>query len=212
MDSHKEKIVAKAVELVWQRGADHFTIGELAKALRVSKQTIYKHFTSKHELVQQALSYLLGQQQAQVDLIGSLAENALQEVVWTGDYLSERWQTISPSFMKDLQRRFPDSHRAFVHITQIMVQRQLSRGMEEGYFRTDMPVPLFASLAYGQYAYAFQAQRYPWTEVPLPAILAHYYYHFYLGICTPEGHQTLWALLADRAGVGDDADFRASHG
>ena len=120
MDSLKEKIIDKAVEWVWQRGADHFTIGELAKALHVWEQTIYKHFTSKEELVHEALSYLLGQQQAQVDLIGSLAENALQEVVWTGDYFSERWQTISPSFIQDLQRRFPDSLRAYAHIAGII--------------------------------------------------------------------------------------------
>ena len=211
MDSLKEKIVEKAVEWVWQRGADHFTVGELAKALHVWEQTIYKHFASKGELVHQALSYLLGRQQAQLDLIGSLAENVLQEVVWTGDYFSEGWQTVSASFIKDLQRRFPDSLRAYAHIAEIIVQRQLSRGIEEGYFRADVPVSLFASLAYGQYTYAFQAQGYPWTQVPLPAMLTHYYYHFYLGLCTPEGHQALTALLADRAGVGDP-DFQASHG
>jgi AcrR family transcriptional regulator len=211
MNSQKQQIADKAAEWVWQRGAGHFTTGQLAEALHVSKQTIYKHFPAKAELVQQAVSALLGRQLAQLDLIGSLAENALQEVVWAGDYFSETWQTVCPGFIKDLQRRFPDSHRVYAHVTETIVQRQLSRGMEEGYFRADVPVSLFAGLAYGQYAYAFQAQRYPGNRLPLPAMLSHGYYHFYLGICTPEGHQALTALLADRAGVGDPG-FQASYG
>ena len=115
MEALSKTIVAKTAEWVWQRGADHFTVDELAGALQLSKKTIYKHFESKQELVHQSIVLLLGQQQAQLALMGSLAENALQEVVWTGDYLVGLWQTVSPHFLQDLQRGYSRSFREYGH-------------------------------------------------------------------------------------------------
>lgn len=55
------QIVEAALELVDESGADEFSLRALAKRLHSSTATLYRHFTSKDELLAAAGEYVLGE-------------------------------------------------------------------------------------------------------------------------------------------------------
>ncbi|MFG2005161.1 TetR/AcrR family transcriptional regulator [Spirillospora sp. NPDC048911] len=79
-------ILHTAVELFNRRGYDATSMGDLAKALGVTKPAIYHHFTSKEELLKAALDDALDELTAVVDeaarrQLGTTAYERLREVV-----------------------------------------------------------------------------------------------------------------------------------
>lgn len=59
--SGKEHIIEFAAEKFTQFGSKRFTMDELAALLGISKKTIYKHFSSKEDLVVASVQYLISE-------------------------------------------------------------------------------------------------------------------------------------------------------
>ena len=54
----REKIIAEALHEINRRGAD-FHMDDLARNLRISKRTLYEHFSSKQEIIEKSLLSLM---------------------------------------------------------------------------------------------------------------------------------------------------------
>lgn len=54
----REKIIAEALHEINRRGAD-FHMDDLARNLRISKRTLYEHFSSKQEIIEKSMLSLI---------------------------------------------------------------------------------------------------------------------------------------------------------
>jgi AcrR family transcriptional regulator len=74
------RLLAVAVEVFIERGYDGTSMGDLAKATRLSKSSIYHHIESKEQLLRLAVERALGALFAVLDEDGAKAERAVDRL------------------------------------------------------------------------------------------------------------------------------------
>lgn len=134
----KKELLNVFQKLSIQNGLNSTTLDDLAKALKISKKTIYKYYHSKDELVEKLVDRLIGEVTQIVDttMKNSLPplERYLNTFAEIGKYLSG----INQQFMADISRFYPE---LFQKMNQIRAQRLagfaelLESGMKNGDFK-----------------------------------------------------------------------------
>lgn len=123
------------------------SIGDIAKAAGVGRVTLYGHFSSRAELVDAVFARTIER-----------AEQALAAVDTTGeprqsltDLISGSWQIVAQfrALLAAAERELP-AERIRVHHDQPMrrIRSLISRGQDDGVFRSDLPASWLVSVLY----------------------------------------------------------------
>ena len=144
MTDMKEEILKVAAEKMQNVGIRSLSIDDICRLLGISKKTFYVYFETKEALVEEMLRR---QEQMRTDAVTRSAEGkTIAQLVtgWiqTAPFLKEHLQT--PPLLYDLTKYYPqqfEQHQQNLH-TWIcrFLERLLSKGMEEGFFRADIDV------------------------------------------------------------------------
>ncbi len=137
MNQNREIILEHSRELFLREGFNKTTMDEIAGRLKISKKTIYKNFTSKDELVREALmNFVLGNQEkvnALVNCDGNAVEKCFRLINFVGTILIQ----ISGNFLNDVRNFMPD---LWVKIDQVRtkilysnLKTIIEQGQKEGY-------------------------------------------------------------------------------
>ena len=149
----KSKIVNASRDLFFEFGPSRVKMEEIAEKLAISKKTLYKHFTSKDDV----LAAVLDQAHCRVEdlmqgfkhsMTASSDEGFLQNLSDAGKQMADHLNTVWQSpFLKDIQRSYPDYWQAF------MVRRRASilsmfqliceEGKKRGVLRSELNYELF---------------------------------------------------------------------
>jgi AcrR family transcriptional regulator len=115
----KAKILHAARDLFFEFGPSRVKMEEIAERLAMSKKTLYKHYTSKDDVLQAVTEDTQCEMQAiMADFIQSLGavsdEEFLRRLAAALEHLSQRVSTIWQSpFLKDIQRSYPQIWQEF---------------------------------------------------------------------------------------------------
>ena len=106
---------------------------EMAHDLGVSKKTIYKHFSSKDELLRELLKLKMDEAQSGIERISnqnrlSFLEKLKEAYTFAGLQVSELGQT----FLRDLERNAPEIWKEFEQRRNRTVLKALRNLLEEG--------------------------------------------------------------------------------
>src|SRR5690606_1933205 len=96
--TYKQQIIALATEKFTQFGSKQFTMDELAAILSVSKKTIYKHFSSKEDLVSESVRFLIEKIKKDVDETLTTKTNPILKIVAIYQIGFEYFKCFGPSF------------------------------------------------------------------------------------------------------------------
>ncbi len=109
----REHIIAFAAEKFTQFGSKRFTMDELAALLGISKKTIYRHFSSKEDLVVASIRYLIDEYNQ--DLEGLIKEEAdpIASIVLMYQKAFEHLKYFKPSFIFGLKKYYPSANKVF---------------------------------------------------------------------------------------------------
>jgi len=149
----KSKIINASRELFFEFGPSRVKMEEIAEKLAMSKKTLYKHFTSKDDV----LAAVLDASHCEIEglmqnfkhsLFASSDEDFLQHLSDAGRQMADRltimWQ--SP-FLKDIQRSYPDYWQSFTQRRRTgilsMFQAICEEGKRRGVLRTELNYELF---------------------------------------------------------------------
>lgn len=98
------RIVDVTIQLIQQKGIS-FTISDLAKRLAVSRRTIYEHFSSKDEIVDEVINRFINQIQAKEKEIAEQAQfNPLEKIKQILTYVPNDFQLMNPQLVSDLKK------------------------------------------------------------------------------------------------------------
>jgi AcrR family transcriptional regulator len=108
LDKEKEKILNYCREKFLSEGFYKTTMDEIASDIRISKKTIYKHFTSKDELAKQIITEFLNEIQIKMTKIMSSKKDALSKFLEIINFVAGMITKMSFQFLTDIQTHYPD--------------------------------------------------------------------------------------------------------
>lgn len=135
----RDRIIRSAMEQIGKFGLRRFTIDDIAADLGISKKTVYKHFTSKKELVSAVVE---AYHQLEVDRTSQALETEGSWLDKLGAVICCQPDNNVPTWLlEELQRFFPEEWAKSEVISSYkreQVQKLLTLGIQEGEVRPDV--------------------------------------------------------------------------
>lgn len=128
---YKQQIIALATEKFTQFGSKQFTMDELAAILGVSKKTIYKHFSSKEDLVSESVQFLIEKIKRDIDEILKTKTNPILKIVAIYQIGFEYFKCFGPSFVFGLKKYYPEASNIFETFRRDIVFKKVRGFLEE---------------------------------------------------------------------------------
>ncbi|KAB2845602.1 MAG: TetR/AcrR family transcriptional regulator [Melioribacteraceae bacterium] len=128
----KEKIILLAGQKFGKTGFYKTTIDEIASEMKISKKTIYKHFTSKDALIKAVIDDIRYPIAESIGKIVDGSENVVIKLYKISDVLSSQIPKISLMFLEELRINMPDLWNEIYEFRKTTIQKNFSRLIEQG--------------------------------------------------------------------------------
>ena len=124
----KVKYIKKVIPIFAEKGLKGFTMDELAKALEVTKATLYNHFPTKKALVSDVLAYIVDNIYGFEAVLTNPELGYLERYFRSVKILLDNVSQISNIMLDDLQLAYPD-----LWLTVDMLREYAARVLREFY-------------------------------------------------------------------------------
>ena len=108
MSPEKHKILLFASEKFFQEGFNKVSMDELAKEMKISKKTIYKHFSSKNEIVVTTVETLKSNLRRSLDQIIIQESTSISKLIQISRTLLRVMFKVSDAWLNDLRSYSPE--------------------------------------------------------------------------------------------------------
>jgi AcrR family transcriptional regulator len=178
------KIIEKAMDLFMRYGLKSITMDEVARSLGISKKTLYQVVDNKADLIGKAMQVHIEGEKCALGEIHENSENAIDEMLKVGRYISRLLQQMNPSIIYDLKKYYPDGWEMmeslhFEH-THKMIKANIERGMSEDLYRKDLNSDIISRLYVGRMDLVVDKNLFPFGEYTFLQIHENFInYHLY---------------------------------
>lgn len=194
----QERILLGATELFFRYGIKSITMDDIAKHLGMSKKTIYQFFPDKDSIVKTLTETTLEKNKCEFCNISDQDKNAVEKIFEMMKHMESMFSKMNVNLFYDMQKYHPKSWALFMSFREDFmlksVEDNLQQGINEGFYRSDINIPVLARLRVAQMDWAFdpenfmspimQAQGFSNVQVALLD-------HFLHGISTLKGHKLI---------------------
>ena len=143
----KEDIVKRALNEFMQYGFKTFTMDDLTNKMRISKKTLYEHFSSKQDLVDACLDYALEMSCTNVTTFVQGEGSVIENVYQNQKKVQEIFNINSDRPIWELQKYYPKTYERmeseFAKTDALFIDKLLEKGWQEGLFRKDINVNFY---------------------------------------------------------------------
>mgnify|MGYP005843578837 CR=1 FL=1 len=130
--SESLKILEFCENYFMKYGFHKTTMDEIAKELRISKKTIYKHFSTKDELIRAVFVRIRNDLGGRIETIINSDGDAIIKLYKISDLFSKRVATISNKWLNDLQFYAPDIWQEVNDFRIKIMQKNMTLLVEQG--------------------------------------------------------------------------------
>ncbi|VBB46713.1 putative Regulatory protein TetR [uncultured Paludibacter sp.] len=145
MDKITQNIIDLAENKFIQLGIRNVSIDDICNELRISKKTFYKYFPQKENLIMSVLISIGERNEEKFKKICQ-NKNAIDGLILIIKELKKNEDKRSQVFMHDLQKYYPEIFHRFKEERRTRIkdnfEKNLQKGIEEGYYRSDMDVEM----------------------------------------------------------------------
>ncbi len=191
----KESILKGALEMFLRYGIKSITMDDISRALSVSKKTIYLYYEDKDALVSSAVKNFTDLQKDIFAKIRDESKNALEELIKCSDYMRSNVCNINPALLYDVKKYHPKAWSIYLDYRRESVEKTIEetliRGINEGFFRTNINTKILARLRIETVEMGFNTEVFPISEFETPKVQIEFFEQFTFGICTIKGHKLL---------------------
>lgn len=204
LEELKEKILEGAQALFIQYGIRSVSMDDVARALSMSKKTLYQHFSNKNELVTKAVENYMKEEMEEFSEIKDISQNAIQELFNLSKCMREHVFKLNPSMLYDLQKYHADAWAIFQRFKNMFLHGQvmdnMRKGIEQGYYRSEIDPRVMATLRLETVQMAFNDQIFPRSDFNFMEVQIQLFEHFVHGILTIKGKQLYTEYQMKEAG------------
>jgi len=188
-----ERIIVAAESLFMKYGARSVTMDDIARELSVSKKTIYQYYTDKDEIVTLVSQAHIDQEKEDFNKIFETSHNAIEEMFKMSQCMRKIVTEINPSLLFDLQKYHRKAWDLYlVYKTEFIknsVVNNLSKGIEEGYYREEIDVEIIATYRVEQVQMAFDNKIFTRNKFNFLVVQMQLFDHFLHGLLTDKGRK-----------------------
>jgi len=191
MDEKKKEILEQALKLFMRLGIKSMTMDDVATHLRMSKKTLYEHFTDKNDMVEQTVTAVCGFHRDTINAICERGLNAIDENEEITKFIVAQVGNMHPSVQFDLQKYHPKAWEIMEQREQedvyTCVSSNLRKGIAEGLYREDLDVEVITRLYIARIDSTWDGRVFPTDQFNLSDVLwKHFEYHI-RGIASKKG-------------------------
>ena len=187
----KEQVVNSAADLFQKYGIRSVSMDDIAKALSISKKTIYQYFNDKNELVKEVAGHIISDKLGAYKKVADSASSAIEELAVTAKLIRQHFIEMNPALMYDVKKFHPEAWCLFAqHEKEVIynaVVANLKRGQKEGFFRKEIDVSIMAKIRFEQIHLTFDESVFPKEEYNMTEVHVQLFDFFIHGVLTPQG-------------------------
>jgi len=191
MDNTLKDILERVRELFFKYGVRSVSIDDICRDLGYSKKKLYEFVASKHELVEK----LLGLERQNFEVIflqyDFTGVNAIDVLLTVSKEIGEHFRDVSPSMTFDLKKYYPEIYHRHVddrvEFVFQKIQVNLTKGISQGMYRTDLSVELVARLYIRRLMDLHNPEFFPSEKFSFRTIYDVMIDNFIRGIATEKG-------------------------
>lgn len=140
--TNKNIIIEKSSILFLTNGIRVTSMDDIASECNISKKTIYKHFESKKDLIDQIIDIQIKEFEYEVKNCSVNSSNAIIELNYFFDYFKEIISTVSSAFYRDIKRNYPINYEMLLKFKDCVIipflQKNILRGKKEKLYKYDL--------------------------------------------------------------------------
>lgn len=143
-------ILQTAFRLFTTQGIQLYTMDNIAGQLAISKKTLYRFFTSRHDLVQQVCKQVVAGYKQAMEEADHAETDKLQRILRYMAVNVDFCKKTSVAFFTDLQKHYPAEYITLTNelnsITEPRLLKVLEQGIVEGVFRGSLHPQLVVTI------------------------------------------------------------------
>lgn len=179
--------------LFFRYGVRRVTMDDVAKALGMSKKTLYQYYSDKDELVAEATRAHLERERIEFDEIFCNSENSIKCLFSISQCMRKSLSEINPSVLFELKRFYPKSWEYWTEFKDQFIFKSIveniKKGIEEEYFRSEVNAEILANLRVMEIQILFDRESFPSEKFNFMEVQMQLFNHFVYGIATEKGRK-----------------------
>jgi AcrR family transcriptional regulator len=132
ISDEEQKIIGFTSEKFFTEGFHKTTVDEIARELRISKNTIYKYFPTKEKLIWSVTETIINLVSSKITLIIDSDENALAKLLGMLGILHKQILRFSDKWLRDMQIHAPQMWEKVDAIRKKIMYNNISRIIKQG--------------------------------------------------------------------------------
>lgn len=145
---NKEKYLKKSLEVFKKEGLQ-ISIDDLAEKIGVTKKTLYNHFNSKEELLNECVFSFASEIKERIKVMYSPEINAIEGIRRGMDEMKAIFCNICNAFIEGLKKIYPEigisGHKAGFSIYVDSVKKNIEKGIKEGLYMPETDINLISN-------------------------------------------------------------------
>lgn len=194
----KNKIIEKSADLFLKLGFKSITMDDIANDMCISKKTIYKFFSTKEVLIEEAVEKVHNDIDVYINEIFQRKHNAIEENFEIRRTFKELFKSHETSPVYQLKKHYPEIYakvyKRQIDTCKIWFVKNIEKGMAEGLYRSELDVE---SAARFYYFLIFQINEFTILEREASALELKALEYHTRAIATSEGVKELEKQLSN---------------
>jgi len=176
-------------------GVKSQTMDDIAKALKVSKKTLYKCVKDKADLVEKVMTCYCEAEKEFTKKLFEQFENAIDELVEITKHVTSMLSTFHPSIHYDLEKYYPKAWAVFQEMKSDfhfeMVKKNLEIGIQQGLYRKSINTSVIARLHIEKIDLVFNNNVFPQPSYKFEEVFVELMRYHIRGISNEKGIEYL---------------------
>ncbi len=187
----KKKIVDQSIQLFLQYGYKSVTMDDIAKHMGVSKKTIYVHFPTKDELVEQSAVNHLDGIIERINIISKQSKDPIIELYQIKKEALNHLSSEKNSPQYQLQKYYPSLYsklkeKEFSALSGLF-SNSILEGIQTGIFRKDIDVDFVVRIFFNGIRGITNIKLFPIEIYKIEDLLLNFSEYHLRALCTHEG-------------------------
>jgi len=194
-----EKIILKSADLFLSYCFKSVTMDDIAKALGMSKKTIYQHFENKTKLVEATTLSMFNLISHGIDCICALEKNPIEEIYDIKRFVSDHLKNEKSSPQFQLKKYYPKIYNTLktkqFEVMYQCIKANIDRGIKLEIYRNNLNVDFITRIYFNSSLATKDDDPFPNKMFSKNMLMENYLEYHLRGICTNSGLEILNKII-----------------